>query len=239
VPFLCRGEFEGKSDQTMIILGLNAFHADSSAALLRDGRLIAAAEEERFRRIKHWAGFPSRATYCLREAGVRLSDVDHIALNQDSRVNLTRKIGSCTASIDRPTSPRCTPNSFLDRLAHGRTLALAWFTEALCGAPVLPTAGLERPRGGAVGPIEGEHSNVDGIVLQAVSRRGAQRDRHGSSGEGQAIADFRQDFRAYAPDQFQRSVPAQDDDEVDRLERGGHLGARVHVLYRPPHPSGA
>ena len=78
----------------MIILGLNAFHADSAAALVRDGKLIAAAEEERFRRVKHWAGFPSAAVaYCLREAGVRLSDVDHIAFNQDNRANLMRKIG--------------------------------------------------------------------------------------------------------------------------------------------------
>jgi carbamoyltransferase len=78
----------------MIILGLNAFHADSSAALIRDGVLVAAAEEERFRRIKHWAGFPSEAiAYCLREAGLRLKDVDHIAVNQDSRANLLRKVG--------------------------------------------------------------------------------------------------------------------------------------------------
>jgi carbamoyltransferase len=78
----------------MIILGLNAFHADSSAALVRDGKLIAAAEEERFRRTKHWAGFPSQAiAYCLSEAGIRLSDIDHIAFNQDSRANLLRKIG--------------------------------------------------------------------------------------------------------------------------------------------------
>src|SRR5262244_2748025 len=77
----------------MIILGLNAFHADSSAALVRDGKLIAAAEEERFRRIKHWAGFPSQAIdYCLSEAGIKLSDIDHIAFNQDSRANLMRKI---------------------------------------------------------------------------------------------------------------------------------------------------
>jgi predicted NodU family carbamoyl transferase len=77
----------------MIILGLNAFHADSSAALVRDGKLIAAAEEERFRRIKHWAGFPSQAiSYCLNEAGIKLSDVEHIAFNQDSRANLLRKI---------------------------------------------------------------------------------------------------------------------------------------------------
>ena len=77
----------------MIILGLNAFHADSSAALVRDGKLIAAAEEERFRRIKHWAGVPSQAVaYCLREAGVQLSQVEHIAFNQDSRANLLRKM---------------------------------------------------------------------------------------------------------------------------------------------------
>src|SRR5215467_4813073 len=78
----------------MIILGLNAFHADSSAALVRDGKLIAAAEEERFRRVKHWAGFPSQAiAYCLSEASVKLSDVEHIAFNQDSRANLLRKVG--------------------------------------------------------------------------------------------------------------------------------------------------
>ena len=53
----------------MIILGLNAFHGDFSAALVRDGKLIAAAEEERFRRVKHWAGFPSQAiAYCLQRS---------------------------------------------------------------------------------------------------------------------------------------------------------------------------
>jgi carbamoyltransferase len=78
----------------LIILGLNAFHGDSSASLVRDGALIAAAEEERFRRIKHWAGFPSEAiAYCLHAAGLRLDDVDHIAVNQDNRANLMRKIG--------------------------------------------------------------------------------------------------------------------------------------------------
>ena len=76
----------------MIILGLNAFHGDSSAALVRDGVLLAAAEEERFCRIKHWAGFPSQSiAYCLREAGLSLAEVDHIAVNQDSRANLLRK----------------------------------------------------------------------------------------------------------------------------------------------------
>src|ERR1700752_821236 len=77
----------------MIILGINAFHGDSSAALVRDGKLVAAAEEERFRRVKHWAGFPSQSVaYCLGEAKLSLADVDHVAVNQDSRANLFRKI---------------------------------------------------------------------------------------------------------------------------------------------------
>ena len=78
----------------MIILGLNAFHGDSSACLVRDGVLVAAAEEERFRRIKHWAGFPSQAiAYCLAEAGATLGDVDHVAINQDSQANQLKKVG--------------------------------------------------------------------------------------------------------------------------------------------------
>ncbi len=44
----------------MLILGVNAYHGDAAAALLVDGELVAAAEEERFNRIKHWAGFPAR-----------------------------------------------------------------------------------------------------------------------------------------------------------------------------------
>jgi carbamoyltransferase len=75
-----------------VILGLNAYHADSSACLLVNGRLVAAAEEERFRRIKHWAGFPSEAiAYCLREANLQIADVEYVALNSDRRVNLARK----------------------------------------------------------------------------------------------------------------------------------------------------
>ena len=77
----------------MIILGLNAFHGDSSAAIVRDGVLVAAAEEERFRRLKHWAGFPREAIrYCLRAAKAELRDVDHITVNQNSRAHLMRKL---------------------------------------------------------------------------------------------------------------------------------------------------
>jgi carbamoyltransferase len=76
-----------------VILGVNAFHGDSSACILRDGEMVAAVEEERFRRIKHWAGFPSEAIrYCLAEAGVGLEQVDHIAINQDGKANLGKKL---------------------------------------------------------------------------------------------------------------------------------------------------
>ncbi|OCC06838.1 carbamoyltransferase [Labrys sp. WJW] len=77
----------------MIILGLNAYHADAAACLLRDGQIVAAAEEERFRRIKHWAGFPSQAiAYCLQEAGVGLGVVDHVAVNSDPKVHRLERL---------------------------------------------------------------------------------------------------------------------------------------------------
>lgn len=77
----------------MYILGLNAYHADSSAAIFKDGKMIAATEEERFRRVKHWAGFPSMAvSFCLREAGIGLDQVDHIAIGRDPRAKLFKKL---------------------------------------------------------------------------------------------------------------------------------------------------
>ena len=78
----------------MHILGLNSFHGDSSACLLTDGKIVAAAEEERFRRVKHWAGFPSQAiAYCLEEGGLRLEDVTQVAVNHDSRANFWPRVG--------------------------------------------------------------------------------------------------------------------------------------------------
>lgn len=77
----------------MIILGLNAYHGDSSACLVHNGEIVAAAEEERFRRIKHWAGFPSEAIhYCLREAGVSLAQVDIVAVNSDPAASFLKKM---------------------------------------------------------------------------------------------------------------------------------------------------
>jgi len=70
------------------ILGINAYHGDSSACIVVDGELVAAAEEERFRRIKHWAGFPTESIrYCLEAAGLTLAELDHIAVNRDHKSN--------------------------------------------------------------------------------------------------------------------------------------------------------
>jgi carbamoyltransferase len=77
----------------VLILGLNAYHGDSAACLLRDGAIVAAAEEERFRRIKHWAGFPSQAIhYCLDEGGISLSDIAIVAVNSDPGASLFKKV---------------------------------------------------------------------------------------------------------------------------------------------------
>src|SRR5262245_35070786 len=76
----------------MYILGINAYHGDVSAALLRDGQLVAAVEEERFRRVKHWAGFPTLAIgKVLEMAGIAGRDVDHVAISRDPKANLIRK----------------------------------------------------------------------------------------------------------------------------------------------------
>ena len=98
----------------MHILGINAYHGDSSACIIRDGRIVAAAEEERFRRVKHWAGFPSQAiSYCLAEAGIELAQIEHVAVNSDPNANLFRRAAYVLAS--RPD-----PRLVLDRLRNRR-----------------------------------------------------------------------------------------------------------------------
>jgi carbamoyltransferase len=77
----------------MIILAINAYHANASAAIVVDGRLVAAVEEERLNRVKYAAGFPVRAIrYCLEAAGARLTEVDHIAVPRDPWSRLGTKL---------------------------------------------------------------------------------------------------------------------------------------------------
>ena len=102
----------------MYILGLNAYHADSSAAIFKDGKMIVATEEERFTRVKHWAGFPTLAVqFCLKEAGITLKDVDHIAIGRDPKAKLGRKVAYLLKN------PGGGWNAVLDRLKNARKVA--------------------------------------------------------------------------------------------------------------------
>ncbi len=77
----------------MVILGINAYHGDAAASLVVDGELVAAAEEERFNRQKHSAGFPYMAIrYCLEEANIKPGQIDHIAIGRDPRAHLGAKL---------------------------------------------------------------------------------------------------------------------------------------------------
>jgi carbamoyltransferase len=97
-----------------VVLGINAYHADPSACILVDGELVAAAEEERFRRLKHWAGVPTEAIrFCLREGGVGLGDVDQVAINRDPRSSFRKKVAFTLAN--RPS-----PRLVVERLRNAR-----------------------------------------------------------------------------------------------------------------------
>jgi carbamoyltransferase len=75
------------------ILGLNAYHGDASAALVKDGILVAAIEDERLNRLKHCAGFPTMAARAvLGQAGIGPEDIDHVGFSRDPRANLHKKI---------------------------------------------------------------------------------------------------------------------------------------------------
>lgn len=77
----------------MNILGINAYHGNASAAIVCDGRLVAAVEEERFNRVKYAAGFPAQAIrYCLRAAGLKLANIDHVGVPRNPFARLGTKL---------------------------------------------------------------------------------------------------------------------------------------------------
>ena len=80
------------SNGPIYVLGINAYHGDVAAVLLRDGELVAAVEEERFRRVKHWAGFPTQSIQtCLDIAGIEGREIAHVAISRDPKANLLKK----------------------------------------------------------------------------------------------------------------------------------------------------
>jgi len=96
----------------LYILGINAYHGGASACLIEDGRLVAAAEEERFTRVKYWAGFPVKAIeFVLSEAGINARDLDHVGISIDPKANLMQK--ALFAFRNRPTL-----GFVRDRLSH-------------------------------------------------------------------------------------------------------------------------
>lgn len=118
----------------MIVLGINAYHGDAAACLLVDGTIVAAVEEERLRRVKHWAGFPAEAVrWCLADAGVSPGDVDHVAVGRDPRAHLGAKV---RYALRRLPSPRL----LLDRV--GNTRRVQDLPRALAAALDVPPGGL-------------------------------------------------------------------------------------------------
>ena len=100
----------------MYILGINAYHGGASACIIKDGELIAAVEEERFERVKYWAGFPVHAIrYCLSEAGISVFDLEHIGISRDPNANILRK---AKYAIRRGPSPQL----LIDRLRNRRVV---------------------------------------------------------------------------------------------------------------------
>lgn len=103
----------------MIILGVNAFHGDSSACILKDGEVLVAIEEERIRRVKHWAGFPIEAIkYCLEDTGIKIEDVDFVAISRDPSANVLQKVKHILKN-------KISPKVILDRLANRKKVSSA------------------------------------------------------------------------------------------------------------------
>lgn len=84
----------------MKILGLNVYHADTAATIIVDGKIIAASEEERFTRIKHFTGFPYNSiNFCLKEADLKLSEIDFVSVNYNFRYNFFQRLKFLLSNI--------------------------------------------------------------------------------------------------------------------------------------------
>jgi carbamoyltransferase len=114
----------------MIVLGVNAFHPDSAAALVVDGEVVAAAEEERFRRVKHWAGFPTEAIrFCLTFADVSPGAIDAVAVNTHPRAAVWRRLAH---ALRYPPGAALVREKLRNR--RRRSSALAMLAECFPGA---------------------------------------------------------------------------------------------------------
>src|SRR5258707_1083772 len=172
----------------MNILGINAYHGNASAAIVCDGRLVAAVEEERFNRVKYAAGFPALAIrYCLKEAGLTLADIHHVAVPRNPYARLGTKLfyalrmpsfarerlkvltkftgipEALAAAFDAdPKSIRAKFHRIEHHQAH---LASSFFVSPFERAALLSADGLGDFASTMWGAGTGSRMNVDGVVV--------------------------------------------------------------------------
>ena len=171
----------------MNILGINAYHGNASAAIVCDGRLVAAVEEERFNRVKYAAGFPAQAIrYCLKEAGLELKDLDHVAVPRDpyarlgtklfyamrmpsfarDRVRVMAKFTGIQEALAQAfdTDPAAVPAKFRRVEHHQAHLASAFFVSPFERAALLSADGLGDFASTMWGSGNGSRMKVDGAI---------------------------------------------------------------------------
>jgi len=114
----------------MSILGINAYHRDACAAIVPDGNLIAAVEEERFNRTKHWAGFPAQSIrWCLKKSDIHARELDHVAPSFNPQAKVRKRLAFVVAK--RPSI-----RAVVDRVRRqGRRLGLVDRLAEAVGAP--------------------------------------------------------------------------------------------------------
>jgi carbamoyltransferase len=187
----------------MYILGLNAFHGDAAAALIKDGRLIAAVEEERFNRIKHCAGFPTEAIqYCLRAAGIDIGQVDHVGISRDPSAHLHKKV---LAAARRATRGMVGRRQKAEGREFGPVALLEGETSALAGSQAGLIASFEAnadrmsavPAGNGASALGGGNGYAKGLAGQLADRlRNAAKVRDLRDELANALGVSRQELRA-------------------------------------------
>lgn len=171
----------------MNILGMNAYHGNASAAIVCDGRLVAAVEEERFNRVKYAAGFPTQAIrYCLKEAGLLLQDIDYVAVPRNpyarlgtkllyalrmpsfarERMKVLAKFTSIPEALAQTfdADPKTMPAKFHRVEHHQAHLASAFFVSPFERAALLSADGLGDFASTMWGTGSGNRMRIDGAV---------------------------------------------------------------------------
>jgi len=171
----------------MNILGINAYHGNASAAIVCEGQLVAAVEEERFNRVKYAAGFPAQAIrYCLEEAGLTLAEIDHVAVPRDPYARLATKLFYAARmpsfarerakvlakftgipealSVAFDSDPKKLTAKFHRVEHHQAHLASSFFVSPFERAALLSADGLGDFASTMWGTGNGSHMNIDGAV---------------------------------------------------------------------------